>query len=558
MTAQAQLNWAKQYEQAKVYIDESRYDAALEILAPVMKEQKGNDYALHSQYLYAYVAFQQGKFLSAKDILLQLKLLHADWTEIDKVNWLLASVYAKLTMYRNSVLSIQFVPLTYTDVSAWKKEYYPLIKPIDTLAAIQKAVPFDVELAEELYRRLTTNLSATTATDKLRVAALEKEYGFNKTALVKPMVSVIKDRYHVAVLFPFQLKEMNATASARNNQFIYDLYAGIKIATDSLNKDHSKAPVEIHAYDTEKDINKVKEIIKSKEWESIDLIIGPVFTEQYTYIKDQPEVQQKILFNPTSAHSKYADKAGTYLYKASVESTVSAMATYATLNFSLRKNLAKDPGLIAKKDVVILFGKEVKDSVMAYLYRDSIVKKGFLVKKFLKVDTNYMGVLRTMASDSLGLLKISHIVTLSSDPVFAANFISLMEITQQYIPMYAYSDWLDNTQLSYVQMEKRGVHFIYPDYVRIDSDVYKRFYKAYLSTYNVFPSVYAIQGYEMMTLLGNALREGGTDISVSLNKKSYFSLGMLGGYDYSTTNYNKFVPLVAFKDMKLTVVNELK
>ncbi len=557
MTAQAQLQWAKQYEQAKVYIDESRYDAALEILAPVMKEQKGNDYALHSQYLYAYVAFQQGKFLSAKDILLQLKLLHADWNEIDKVNWLLASVYSKLTLYRSSVLLIQLVPLTYTDVSTWKKEYYPLIKPIDTLAAIQKAVPFDVELAEELYRRLTTSLSATTAADKLRVVALEKEYGFNKAAL-KPMVSLVKDRYHVAVLFPFQLKEMNTTASVRNNQFIYDLYAGIKIATDSLNKDQSKAPVEIHVYDTEKDINKVKEIIKSKEWESIDLIIGPVFTEQYTYIKDQPEVQQKILFNPTSAHLKYADKTGTYLYKASVESTVSSMATYAALNFSLRKNLVKDPGLIAKKDVIILFGKEVKDSVMAYLYRDSIVKKGFLIKKFLKVDTNYMGVLRTMASDSLGLLKISHIVTLSSDPVFAANFISLMEITQQYIPMYAYSDWLENTQLSYVQMEKRGVHFIYPDYVRIDSDVYKRFYKAYLSKYNVFPSVYAIQGYEMMTLLGNALREGGTDISVSLNKKSYFSLGMLGGYDYSTTNYNKFVPLVAFKDMKLTVVNELK
>ena len=557
MTAQAQLQWAKQYEQAKVYIDESRYDAALEILAPVMKEQKGNDYALHSQYLYAYVAFQQGKFLSAKDILLQLKLLHADWNEIDNVNWLLASVYSKLTLYRSSVLLIQLVPLTYTDVSTWKKEYYPLIKPIDTLAAIQKAVPFDVELAEELYRRLTTSLSATTAADKLRVVALEKEYGFNKAAL-KPMVSLVKDRYHVAVLFPFQLKEMNTTASVRNNQFIYDLYAGIKIATDSLNKDQSKAPVEIHVYDTEKDINKVKEIIKSKEWESIDLIIGPVFTEQYTYIKDQPEVQQKILFNPTSAHLKYADKTGTYLYKASVESTVSSMATYAALNFSLRKNLVKDPGLIAKKDVIILFGKEVKDSVMAYLYRDSIVKKGFLIKKFLKVDTNYMGVLRTMASDSLGLLKISHIVTLSSDPVFAANFISLMEITQQYIPMYAYSDWLENTQLSYVQMEKRGVHFIYPDYVRIDSDVYKRFYKAYLSKYNVFPSVYAIQGYEMMTLLGNALREGGTDISVSLNKKSYFSLGMLGGYDYSTTNYNKFVPLVAFKDMKLTVVNELK
>jgi len=557
VVAQAQSNWAKQYEQAKVYVDAIRYDAAMEVLAPIMREEEGNDYALYSQYLYAYVAFQQEKFLSAKDMLLQLKQLHADWNEMDKVNWLLASVYAKLNEYRRSVALIQLVPMTYPYVSDWKKEYYPFIKPLDTLFSIQKITPFDVDLAQELYTRLSAS-SDVSASNKTRLLSLEKEYGFSKSVVTKKFISVLKDRYHIAVLMPFQLKEASSTANGRTNQYIYDLYAGMKIAVDSLNKDASKSLVEIHAYDTERDANRIKEIIKSKEWEAIDLVIGPVFPEQYTYIKDQPEVQQKILFNPTAAHVKYADRPGTFLYKASVESTVSSMATYAALNFSLRKNLAKDPGLIAKKEVIILYGKEVKDSVMAFMYRDSIVKKGFIVKKFLKVDTNYMGVLRTMANDSLGLLRISHIVTLSSDAVFAANFISLMEITQQYIPMYAYSDWLDNTQLSYVQMEKRGVHFIYPDYIRIDSDEYKRFYKAYLSMYKVFPSVYALQGYEMIRMLGTALLEGGTDISVSLNQRGYFSLGMLGGYDYSNTNYNKFVPLVSFKDMKLNVVNEVK
>jgi hypothetical protein len=325
-----------------------------------------------------------------------------------------------------------------------------------------------------------------------------------------------------------------------------------------LNKTKLKSQFELHAYDTEKDVNKVAEIIKLKEWSAIDLVVGPVFHEQYQYIKDLPEVQNKVIVNPFSLSSKYADKRGGYLYKTCVEAIVSNMVNYATGNFQLRKNVAKDPGVIEKKNVVVLFGKEPKDSVMAYLYRDSIISRGFNVKLFLKVDLDYMGKLRKIASDSVGLINISHFATFSNDAVFAANFISLLEGTLQDIPIYAYSDWLDNTQLSYVQMEKRNVHFVYPDFVRINSDSYKRFYKAYLAKYSVYPSIYALQGYEMLLVFGKAMREGGTDVSVFLNKQKFYSADILGGYDYSNANYNKFVPIAVFKDMKLNLVNEPK
>lgn len=558
VAAYAQSDWAKQYDQAKKYVDQARYDAALEILTPLIKAQKGNDYVLHSQYLYAYAALQQNNLLSSRDMLLQLKQQHADWQEIEKVNWLLATVYMKLDEYRKAVNSVRSVSAASPYLNDWKKEYYPAVKPLDTLMAIQKSAPYDLELAEELYARLSRSVNLSQV-QKSRMLILEKEYGFSQSVVEqKQMVSLMKDRYHIALLLPFQVKEVDVTANSRSNQYLYDMYAGMKMALDSLNKDVSKAPIEIHAYDTEKDVNKVKEVVTSKEWQAIDLVIGPLFPEQYTYIKELPEVQGKVLLNPMAGHAKYADKPGTYLYKASVEATVASMVNYASANFTIRKNVHKDPGVLPKKEVVVLYGKEVKDSVMAHMYKDSIVKKGFVIKKFLKVDVNYMGALRSFVSDSVGLIKISHIVTLSSDPVFAANIISLMEITQQYIPMYAYSDWLNNTQLSYSQMEKRGVHFIDPDYVRINTNEYKRFYKAYIAKYNVFPSVYAMQGYEMLTIVGRALREGGTDISVYLNKQGYFSLGILGGYDFSNANYNKFVPLVVFKDMKLNIVNEVQ
>ena len=552
--AQAQSNWAEQYEQAEKYVDENRYDAALQILLPLTKEQNGNDYALYSQYLYSYIMLQQNKLVSAKDMLLQLQQ-HSDWKELDKVNWMLATVYLKQGEYRKSVQHINIVPISYPNVLQWKKEFYPQISPIDTLSNIQKNVPYDLDLAEELYRRLSQSQNLNSV-QKERKIILEKEYGFSSQ--VKSMISVMKERYHIAAMFPFLLKDVNVSSTNRSNQYIYDMYAGISIAIDTLNKVKNKSSFQLHAYDTEKDISKISEIVKSKEWAMIDLVLGPVFPEQYVFLKDLPELQNKIIVNPTSLSVKYADRQGAYLYKASVESIISNLVTYAATNFVLRKNVSKDPGLVEKKGVVVLYGKDVKDSVMAYLYRDSIIAKGFKLKLFLKVDLDYMGKIRSIANDSLGLISISHFATFSNDPIFAANFISVLEGTLQDIPMYVYSDWLTNSQLSYVQMENRNVHFIHPEFMRISSDTYKRFYKAYLSKYKVYPSVYALQGYEMMLLYGKALREGGTDVSVYFNKTKFNSLGLLGGYDYSNVNYNKFVPITAFKDLKLKIVNEPK
>ena len=547
-------DYGKQYEAAKVLVDESRYEAAAQVLKPLLKEAPGNDYALYSQYLYAYALSQQGKYSESRDILLQLKQKHTDWKEHAKVTWLLATSYVYMKEYRKAVSLAQQIESSSTGLEEWKNEYYPTIQPLDTVVAIQKVFPLDLKLAEVLYLQIYQKLDAKYKTVAQR---LEKEYGFKPPVKEKKKFkNEIKNRYHIALLFPFLWKDIDLSSSQRNNQYVLDLYAGMQIAIDSLNRDKKAVHIELHAYDTEKDVQKVSQIIKYNEWKLVDVVIGPLFPEQYAAIKDLPEMDNKTLINPMSSNSKYAENTGSFLYKASIESTVACMASYASTNFILRKNVTKDPGITPKKNVLILYGAAIKDSIMAYQYRDSIIKKGLIVKKIVKVDFNYMNALRVFANDSLGLLTYSHIVALSSDPIFAANFISLMEITQQQIPIYAYRDWLDNAQLSYKQMDKRAIHFIDPDYIRASTATYKHFHKAYISKYHVFPNAYVLQGYEMVTLLGHALRAKGTDVSLYFNEKKFFSLGMLGGYDYSNASSNKFVPIVTFKELKLILVND--
>lgn len=550
----AQTDFGKQYEAAKALVDESRYEPAIQILKPILKEEPGNDYALYSQYLFSYASFQSAKYAEARDMLLQLKQKHTDWKEYPKVIWLLASTYGQLKEYRKSVALGQQLSATNNGLEDWKTEYYALIQPIDTLVALHKSFPLDVKLADVTYQQVCSKQDAKY---KALAKTLEKEYGFKPVVKErKKFKGEVKNKYHLAVLFPFQWKDIDLSSTQRSNQYVLDLYAGMQIAMDSLHRDKKHAAIELHAYDTEKDVNKVAQIVQYNEWKSIDVVIGPLFAEQFNYVKDLPEMENKVLISPLSTSPRYAENSGSFLYQASSETTVTSMADYAKANFMLRKNVAKDPGVLPKKNVLILYGAAVKDSVLAYHYHDSIVKRGFTVRKILKVDFNYMGALRTFASDSMGLLGMSHIVALTSDPIFAANFVSLMEITQQVIPIYAYSDWLDNTQLNYKQLDKRAVHFIAPDFIRTTSAAYKNFHKAYIAKYNVFPNAYVLEGYEMVTLLAKALRAKGTDLSLYFNEKKFFSLGMLGGYDYSNAYCNKFVPLVTFRDLKLTIVND--
>jgi hypothetical protein len=544
----AQNQWATNYKSAKTYLDSQRYDAAKQILIPIIKDTINNSYQERAMYLMAYALYKQGDFLNSKTWLLQLKAKLDDASLYEEITTLLASNYMYLNQYFMGIkTSYEFASDTLV-FKKWKKAHYPFIQPIDTLKKVQRAYPLDYELAKELYARVKLNEK-----EKELTSQLQFQYGFKNNAT--EFLGVKKSSYDVALLLPFNVKNFDSNSASRSNQYIYDFYQGFLLAIDSLNI-ISTQPIRLHIYDVDKDLTKLNTIIKSTEFKSIDMVVGPVFGSVFSYAITQPELKNKVVVNPFSLNNSFSNP-NTFIYNSSIETNVSAMLKYAKQNFVLRQSVAKDDVTKPKKQVVILYGKEVKDSIWAYHYKDSLKSAGFELKQILKVDYSYVSKLNKLLYDSLGLLKMSHIAAFSSDAVFAANFISQLEITKQSVPFFCYSNWLENAQLSYPQLEKRNAYFINDYFIDFNSEYYKNFVKQFISKSHVIPSKYVLHGYELAYVFGQALQQSGTNIQVYFNQQNNIRVGMLGAYNYAYSNNNQYVPITSFKDKKLIVVNEI-
>ncbi|MBV5342526.1 ABC transporter substrate-binding protein, partial [bacterium] len=176
-----------------------------------------------------------------------------------------------------------------------------IVKQKETLYAISKLYNVDVE---DIIKLNPTALASLIIGSELNIevkkevaAALEKtdikpvepevikpqqttvdlQYLTRLTKNVKPNSSPIK----IAVLLPLVIE--NAKADAVNERF-QEFYAGLLIAANEAKR--KGVSIDILTFDTEKTEEKMVEVLQNRELKSVDLIIGPAYSNQVSYLSD--------------------------------------------------------------------------------------------------------------------------------------------------------------------------------------------------------------------------------------------------------------------------------
>lgn len=176
-----------------------------------------------------------------------------------------------------------------------------IVKQKETLYAISKLYNVDVE---DIIKLNPTALASLIIGTELNIevkkevaAALEKtdikpvepevikpqqatvdlQYLTRLTKNVKPNSSPIK----IAVLLPLVIE--NTKADAVNERF-QEFYAGLLIAANEAKR--KGVSIEILTFDTEKTEEKMVEVLQNRELKSVDLIIGPAYSNQVSYLSD--------------------------------------------------------------------------------------------------------------------------------------------------------------------------------------------------------------------------------------------------------------------------------
>lgn len=547
----AQQDWKGDYTRAKQVYDLQKYQIAMEYFLPVTSPDVTNAYASYAQYYYSLSAFKSGKFNEARQMLLQLINRDPNWKQINEANYLLSCVYFEMKNYRSAITSLSNINGMEITVTTCKQSYFSKIEPVDTLIKLQRIYSTDKELAKALFNKLTAY--AVNSKNNMLYEYLAQDFKFEK--IKRPVNYVKKNEYHVAVIFPFNLNE-NILEHSRNS-YVDEMYQGILVAIDSLKK--AGLTVIVHPYDADKDVAVIQKIIAFPELKSMDLIIGPLYPALIPYVTSFGERNSIPVINPISLNSSIIENTTqTLLFQPTLQTIAGQTAAFAKKNMVYRKNDTQDSDVKPKNEVVIFYSTDIRDSLLAAYYKDSLIAIGFKVSKCVKITRSRIGNVGKIIADSIKLNNTSHIFVASSDAALASNVISALEISRMAVPVITKSEWLDINNQTYEQFERRKVYFIYPDFVAFYNETYKSFMSSYAKKYNSYPTKYTVIGYELMSLTGMSMKEYGTGylnyLRTSTSHKGHF----MAGFNFSKSACNNYVPVYYFSDLKLTLANPVE
>jgi hypothetical protein len=395
-----------------------------------------------------------------------------------------------------------------------------------------------------LGKTLATRLSLTNdEKDKMLLEYLIQDFSLDRNKLIKTRKTVLKPSYNVAVLFPFMMKDLNPENTQRPNQFVLDLYEGIKLAVDSLKR--KGININLYPYDTEKDIAKVTALLQLPELAYMDMIIGPIYPGHNAVVNEFAYNNQICIVNPLSNNSKLMESNPfVFLYQVTLEDEALNLADYASTHFT-------NPSP-ANNNVMIFYADDYKDSLLALRYKEAAIAKNFNVTVF---EMAKIPKVQQLLSDSVQLSYVSHIFVSSDDLTLAANVISKLEVSQMSIPLVTKAEWLEFRLLSFAQLERRQAHFLHQDYLDYGKLSVRNFKRTFTNDMNLLPTNFAYEGYDLMFLFGNALKSYGNYFRDGIQKAGFIPGKIFPGYDYTASNSNKFVPITKFEDKLLVPVN---
>ncbi len=550
----AQIDYSKQYQNAKDFFRQGKYNLAMESFKPLIAYDQKNQYSPYASFYYALSAYRQGYDAVAKDMFLQIKSVHPKWEKMDEVNLWLAMIYFRSHDYFQGVKILNAIQdKKQADyIKGIKEQYLSEITDAETLKMMLEEYPNDGEVAKVLARTLANDLSDDE--NKKTLESLIERFRLQRQDFIPEAPATFhKERYSVSVLLPFMLETLDARPGKKRNQIVLDFYEGLKLALDTLN---TKGPeINLRAYDTDKGLDNLRRILQTEELKNTDLIIGPLFPEENKIVQEFSMNQQVNVVNPFSNNSDIiGNNPYAFLFQPSSETIGKKAAGYIA-------------GHSRKKLCMLFYGYSHRDSVLAANFTQKANELGLQIvanKRIAKDDAGeIISILATPTEydefkfPSQFTLKkdsIASIFVATDEPLIYTKVISAVETRGDSVRVVGSENWIDDTAVAFEKYQTLGVAFAAPDFVSSGSPRRRAFISRYIKKYGHMPSSLSQLGYEMMLFFGNQLKTNGVYFQDGLQSAKSLPGYLFQGFNYQYSRENQVVPFVKFVDGKLTLI----
>ena len=372
----------------------------------------------------------------------------------------------------------------------------------------------------------------------------------------KKLKQIIKKPvYKVALLLPLMYESnksvMNRPVRVGDIEKLHpitsvsaDFYHGFKMAADSLSKAGLNA--EIYIYDTKRDTNTIAAIFKKNDFSDVDMIVGPFFQDEVTYVAKYCRQYRIPMVLPVNADNSVLYQ-NPFVYKttASTMSQMDGMVDFLTKDYS-------------RYNICIVKPSSAEDKALYDRARDrynSAVKANGYTPNIIELDLG-----STSGKDwSYKLRKdtVNIIVVPSNDVKFVTSVFTRVNNvlnTNTYakgmkVIVFGLEDWnrIDDIDVKHrMRSEQHYASYRFLDY---DNNQTNNFINSYRAQIGADPGISGVQGFDVgyyflsaMYLYGSHYTDFLDMYSIELiqNKFKFTSVSSGNGMENSATCIVKY------------------
>ncbi|OUJ72680.1 hypothetical protein BXP70_17375 [Hymenobacter crusticola] len=529
------------YQNGKTLIEQARYDLAMQELQPITAPAAQFARGPEAAYLYAVAASRAKKWAEAEQMLNLLRNEYSKWPGLSDALFLQAQVSFEQSEPDNALQVLSQIPAGQLEAerAAMEATYLPRIKDKVLFQTLVQKYPQDAAVARTYAGKLVNDGWYTDA-DKAQLSQLISQYNLDKARYMPRPTAVKKSSYNVAVLLPFEFADPS-WETRRKNQFVVDLYAGLRLAQDSLQREGH--PVQLFAYDTGADTLQLKQVLALPELASMDMIIGPVYKSGSKLVARYAQQRQIVCINPLSQDGDLVlDNGWHYLFEPSYVTQAKQAAQFALTTFPSRT-------------AIVLHDNSKDETAFAQAYKTAYEALGGKVQVLRRLDASSDEALEASITD-VDFRTTGHLVIASDARKIGPLVFKQMQAQSVRVPLIASAAWLDNPRVSLGQLNNREVYFMHPKYLDRSAPGVRRFRQLYLQQQHLPPSVFAFTGFELLYYFGQQLHQYGPTFQQNLAASGPVSGAVFQGIGYPAGAHdNQYVPFTKLTRLELEVLN---
>ncbi len=539
-------DFKNKYNYGKNLLSEQRYDLAQEALKSVLEKHPNNSFCEFAHFYYAFAAIQKKDYITAITTLRNFTNSSGNLKKSDDINYLLANaLFLNNELVEGAKINQKILsPSLRKEAAIMQDNFVRNSNNIKDLITLYHNYTNDTNISYRLWQLLYAQKDVTTEKkilDELTTKYVEQITNTIQNSTNSTITPINSNKtLDIALLLPLILKETDATKAQRKNQFVIDYYYGLLVAQEKLREEGIET--RLYLYDTEKDENKIRAILKNPTLQNTDLIIGPMFPKDTPPVVEFAMKNGISLVNPLTNNAEAIKKyENAYLTEPSSETMGSKAADYVIKNFS--------------DTTLVYFGNQRQDSVLAVNFMNKFKALGGKVPIFKNIST-FKNAFKLVSGDLakyVGQQTKNSIFVAAADQTLAVNLLSGIQSNNLPVHIITTQDWLDFTQITYEQLEQSHVHFLFNSYLDYYLPVTRAFDTKYIDKSNMIPSRFSYAGHDALYYFVKMLRKYGKNIQSGVSQNEKIDGLLLQGFDYTKGHDNQRLAIGVFKEGKLEI-----